>query len=120
MPRAVVTSGRRGFVMPILARYGWMDRFAFVLTAEDIILGKPHPEPYLEAARRFGIPPQRVLVLEDSHHGCAAGVAAGSGVVCLPSERGAVQPDGILFVAASLDDPMIVDLLGIPPRLEAA
>jgi HAD superfamily hydrolase (TIGR01509 family) len=119
MASAVVTSGRRGFVMPILEKYGWADRFSFVLTAEDVVLGKPHPEPYLEAARRFGIPAEQLLVLEDSEHGCAAAVAAGSGVVCVPSERAAVQPDGVLFVAASLEDPRIIDLLGVPRCLEA-
>jgi beta-phosphoglucomutase-like phosphatase (HAD superfamily) len=102
--------------MPILVRYEWVDRFAFVLTAEDITCGKPHPEPYIEAARRFGVPAQRVLVLEDSHHGCAAGLAAGSGVVCLPNGKEAVNPDGILFVAASLNDRRIMDLLGIAIR----
>jgi HAD superfamily hydrolase (TIGR01509 family) len=119
MPRAVVTSGRRNFVLPILARYGWEDRFAFVLTAEDVVFGKPHPEPYLEAARRFGVRPERVLVLEDSHHGCAAGIAAGSGVVCVPSERDGPQPDGVLLVAASLEDRRIADLLGIALHQEA-
>jgi len=119
-PRAIVTSGRRGFVLPILARYGWAARFAFVLTAEDVLLDKPHPEPYLEAARQFGIPPERILVLEDSHHGCAAGVAAGNGVVCVPSERDAAPPHGVLFVAASLEDRRIVDLLGFLPHVEAA
>ena len=119
-PSAVVTSGRREFVNPILARYGWAARFAFVLTAEDVVLGKPHPECYLETAYRFGVPPERILVLEDSHHGCAAAVAAGSGVVCVPSESDLAQPDGVLFVAASLKDRRITDLLDLPRRIEAA
>jgi hypothetical protein len=60
------------------------------------------------------------LVLEDSHHGCAAGLAAGSGVVCVPHGREAAAPDGLLFVAACLNDRRIADLLGVALRHEAA
>ena len=49
----------------------------FVLTREDYREAKPHPEPYLTAVRRFGLQPERCVVVEDSERGLAAAVAAG-------------------------------------------
>ena len=33
-----------------------------LVTADDVVHGKPHPEPFLEAARRLGVDPRRCLV----------------------------------------------------------
>lgn len=111
--QAVVTSGRRGFVLPILSRFGWNDGFAFILSGEDVTIGKPDPEPYREAARRLGVSPGEMLVLEDSHHGCVSGVAAGCGVVYVPTDRFAAAIPGVLAVVDSLADPRITELMGI-------
>lgn len=46
---------------------------------------KPHPDPYLEAAARLGLPPGACLVVEDSPTGIAAAEAAGCRVVAVPS-----------------------------------
>ena len=42
---------------------------------------KPEPDVYLTAARAFGIDPRRAVVVEDSVHGVAGGVAAGARVI---------------------------------------
>jgi beta-phosphoglucomutase-like phosphatase (HAD superfamily) len=44
---------------------------------------KPHPEIYLTAARRLGVPPERCVVFEDSPGGMAAARAAGMRLVAL-------------------------------------
>ena len=62
-------------------------RFSFILTSEDITHGKPHPEIYLLAARRFGVPPGEMLVLEDSHNGCRAAATAGAFTVAVPGDH---------------------------------
>jgi mannitol-1-/sugar-/sorbitol-6-phosphatase len=50
---------------------------AVVVTASDTALGKPNPDPYLEAARRLGVDPAECLVVEDAVAGVLAGRAAG-------------------------------------------
>jgi sugar-phosphatase len=48
-----------------------------LVTADDVVNGKPHPEPFLEAARRLGVDPRRCLVIEDAPMGLKAARAAG-------------------------------------------
>jgi beta-phosphoglucomutase family hydrolase len=43
--------------------------------------GKPHPDPYLEAARRLGVTPDSAVVIEDATSGVAAGRAGDFGLV---------------------------------------
>lgn len=43
--------------------------------------GKPHPDIYLTAAKRLGLPPNRLIVAEDSHSGILAARAAGAGFI---------------------------------------
>ncbi len=114
VPKAVVSSGRRSFIHSILERFGWEGRFDFVLTAEDFTRGKPHPEPYQLATARFGLQAAEVLALEDSLHGCASAAAAGNAVVAIPSSEAVpTREPGPLFVAKTLEDPRILDVLGI-------
>jgi len=42
---------------------------------------KPNPEPYLLAASRLSVPPERCLVIEDSISGVKSGRAAGCHVI---------------------------------------
>ena len=51
--------------------------FEAVVTAEDIVYPKPHPQPYLTTAERLGIDPPHCLVVEDSIHGVRSARAAG-------------------------------------------
>ncbi len=87
IPKAVCTSSTRELVAVCLRAFDLRRRFDFVLTAEDIVHGKPHPEIYLTAARRFGVPPGEILVLEDSENGCRSAAAAGAYVVAVPGEH---------------------------------
>ena len=79
IPKAIATSSNRELVYACLEPFGLQKRFQFILTAEDIVHGKPHPEIYLTAARRFGVVPAEMMVLEDSQNGCLA-AAVGGGV----------------------------------------
>ena len=56
-----------------------LDRFfkANFTGAEDVIRGKPHPDVFLEAARKIARVPARCLVIEDAHVGIEAALAAG-------------------------------------------
>ena len=108
IPKAVGTSSRRVFVESCLSRLGLQDRFQFVLTAEDVVHGKPDPEIYQTAAHRFGIACHQMMVLEDSQIGCQAAVAAGAFAVAVPGDHSRNHCfDGAALIADSLADPAI-------------
>ncbi|HEX4905086.1 MAG TPA: HAD-IA family hydrolase, partial [Acidimicrobiales bacterium] len=68
-----------------LARLEIHEHFDAVVSAEEVPRGKPHPDIFLEAARRLEVEPAECLALEDSVPGCEAAVAAGMRVVACPS-----------------------------------
>ena len=111
-PLALTTSSGSQSVDRIMGIHDFSAHFGFRLTAEDIERSKPHPEIYLTAASRFQIEPQEMLVFEDSENGCKSGVAAGAHVIAIPSKYGELHNyDGCLFMADSLEDPRISELL---------
>jgi sugar-phosphatase len=65
------------------------------VTSNDIVNGKPHPEPFLKGAALLGFAPQDCVVFEDVPAGVRAGKAAGAKVVAFtttvaePEVRGA-------------------------------
>jgi beta-phosphoglucomutase len=89
MPVAVVSAALRDEIEPVLAASGLRDLFALVLTQDDVTRGKPDPQPYLLAAERLGLPPQELLVFEDTDVGVASAKAAGARVVGLTRTLGA-------------------------------
>jgi HAD superfamily hydrolase (TIGR01509 family) len=114
IPKAIATSSRKAFVANLLGRHGWLDRFAFWLTAEDVTNGKPDPEIYLNAAKRLELSPASVLVLEDSQTGCRAAVDSGAFAVAVPGDHSRDhQFPGAKFIAEGLADPRIRAALGI-------
>lgn len=52
-----------------------------IITAQDIKIGKPDPEPYLKGASMLGFAPQDCLVIEDASAGVRSGKAAGARVI---------------------------------------
>jgi HAD superfamily hydrolase (TIGR01509 family) len=116
-PLAVATSSGRAYAENLLKRHQLLDRFGFLLTAEDVVRGKPDPEIYRKAAARFGIPPARMMVLEDSPAGVAAARGAGAFVVGVPHDHS--PPDGLRaadLVISRLDAPALLACLDAPPR----
>ncbi len=112
IPFGLTTSSRRKWVDVIFSNLQWRDSFAFTLTGDDVSEGKPHPEMYLSAAKKFGVPAEQMLVLEDSGNGCASAVAAGAQVVAVPNEHTAEQDfGGAMLIAESLRDPRLWALI---------
>lgn len=58
--------------------------FDVVVTGDQVLDGKPHPEAYLTAARQLGVDPRRCVAIEDSPTGIASAEAAGCVVVAVP------------------------------------
>ncbi|HEX4142253.1 MAG TPA: HAD family phosphatase [Pirellulales bacterium] len=114
IPKAIATSSGPVFVAKVLGRFDLAPRFQFILTSQDIVDGKPHPEIYLKAAERFELAPADVLVLEDSYNGCQAAIRAGTFAVAVPgghSRRHDFQAASL--VIDSLADRRLYEALGI-------
>jgi HAD superfamily hydrolase (TIGR01509 family) len=84
LPRAIATSSDRQVVVDRLEPCGLYARFHVVVGNEDCAEGKPHPEPYLNAARALGLDPADCLALEDSYSGVRSAHAAGMMTVMVP------------------------------------
>ena len=87
IPCAVVTGSRRDSVTATLTALGLLDKFETIVCAGDYENSKPHPEPFLVAAARLGIPPESCLVFEDTDMGIQAATAAGMASVKIPAQR---------------------------------
>ena len=68
IPMAVATSSRAPHALGHLGTAGLLDMFATIVTRDDVTQPKPHPEPFLTAARRLGIDPAACLAIEDSQY----------------------------------------------------
>ena len=72
LPLAVATSSERRTAERHLAKAGLLDRFTALATRDDVERPKPHPDIYLEAARRLGVAAERCIAFEDSNIGLQA------------------------------------------------
>jgi HAD superfamily hydrolase (TIGR01509 family) len=102
IPFAVATSSRSAHAMTHLGTAGLLDRFATIVTRDDVTHPKPHPEPYLTAADRMGIAPDQCLAVEDSHAGVRAAHAAGMQTIMVPDLVGPSE-EIVQLCAAVLD-----------------
>jgi HAD superfamily hydrolase (TIGR01509 family) len=89
VPTALVSASHRRLldaVAEAVADHPGMPHPAFDVTVagDEVNQGKPHPEPYLEAARRLGVAIDDCIVIEDSPTGVASGQASGAFVVAVP------------------------------------
>lgn len=79
---AVVTSGNQATALTRL-RYADLPVPDVLVTADDVTRGKPHPEPYLRAAKGLGISPADCVVIEDAPAGVQAARVAGMRVIAV-------------------------------------
>jgi len=77
MPLGLVTSAGRAYALAVLHELGLGGVFEVVVTAEDVLVGKPDPQGYALACARLGVDPAQALGVEDSAAGVAAVRAAG-------------------------------------------
>jgi len=82
VPCALVTMSYQSLAAAILETLP-PGTFEAVVAGDDVTHGKPHPEPYLTAAARLGVPPGRCVAIEDSLTGIASAEAAGIPVLAV-------------------------------------
>jgi HAD superfamily hydrolase (TIGR01509 family) len=105
VPCALVTMSYERFVAPVLAALP-AGSFAAVVTGDAVTVGKPHPEPYLTAARLLGVGPGDCLAIEDSNTGAKSAEAAGCAVLVVPNHVPVLEGERRTF----LDSLVGVDL----------
>ena len=84
IPRAIATSSQHMHVQRNLARHDLTGRFDVIVAHGDCEFGKPHPAPFLTAARKLNVDPARCLALEDSFNGVRSASAAGMMTIMVP------------------------------------
>jgi HAD superfamily hydrolase (TIGR01509 family) len=105
LPFGLATSSRRPWVERHFTAHALTPRFRAVVTRQDVIEGKPHPEPYLHASKLLGAAPEHVLALEDSYAGVTSAHAAGCMTVMVPDLLAATdEMRELALVATSLND----------------
>lgn len=77
----VASSTKRRLVELILEKIKIKRFFEEVTTGDEVANGKPAPDIFLAAAKKFTVLPQNCLVIEDSENGVQAGKAAGMKVI---------------------------------------
>lgn len=95
--------------------------FKVIVSADDVVLSKPHPETFLKAAQLLQVNPADCLVFEDVPKGAEAAANAGMQAVILTTthqqEEFKSSPNVIHF-AENFDDDFVKGLVaGVQPPL---
>ena len=85
VPMAIATGGSRLVAEKTLQMLEISDLFDEVVTADDVAVGKPDPEVFLQAAERIGIDPTKCVAFEDAAPGIMSAQLAGMQVVAVPT-----------------------------------
>lgn len=111
IPQAIVTTSPIGMT-EVVAEALPNGAISSIVAGDHVALGKPHPEPYLTAARQLGVDPRRCVAIEDSPTGLAAAIAAGTITIGVPHDA-ILQNPGRWIRFDSLADVTVHDLLRI-------
>ena len=90
-PLAIASGAFREEIEDILNGAGLTHCFQTIVGAGDVRHGKPHPAPYLEAARRLGADPTTCVAIEDSSWGLDSARAAGMKTIAVTNTYPAAQ-----------------------------
>jgi len=117
LPIGIITRNRRASVETALTRFTdvTIEDFDVVITRDDPVRPKPHPDGVLLAAERLQIEPETILVVGDFHFDMDAGRRAGALTALL--DEGGVDPQGRIdcdFRVTSLSDTIKIVRDGLP------
>lgn len=110
-----ITNKLAHYTEPLLKGVGLMKYFEIVLSGDTLPEKKPHPMPLLHAAKFFGVPVEKLLLIGDSLNDTVAARAAGCPVFCVPYGYNHGEP------VETLDqDAVIVNLPAAMPLIKRA
>ncbi len=104
VPCAVASSTQRANIAAVLERIGLQEAFSAIVSAEDVVHGKPNPEVFEKAAERLGLAAPACVVFEDAHVGIEAAHAAGMKVVAVATTHPAGELRAADLVVRRLDE----------------
>ncbi len=81
---ALVTMSMRRTALQVVDAIGF-EAFDVIVAGDDVVRGKPHPEPYLKAAELLGVRPEDCVAFEDSVNGLTSAEAANTKAVGIPN-----------------------------------
>jgi beta-phosphoglucomutase len=87
VPTALASCGSTARVHDLLSHLRLAHYFARVVTGDEVAIGKPHPEIFLQAAAHLGVHQAESVVFEDSISGVQAAKAAGMKCVGIGHRR---------------------------------
>ncbi|WP_039832031.1 HAD family hydrolase [Nocardiopsis valliformis] len=96
IPAVLVTSTERALVETAIDGIG-LDSFVDSIAGDEVDANKPHPDPYLRAARRLGVDPRRCVAVEDSVVGVASAADAGCLTIAVPNHVEITPREGVVF-----------------------
>lgn len=111
---AIASSSNRVLIDAVLEILGLGDAFHATVSSEEVSRGKPHPDVYLEAARRLGVKAQRCAAIEDSSNGMRSAAAAGMVVFAVPNTHYPPADDALATATSVLQN-----LSGLPGILKS-
>jgi HAD superfamily hydrolase (TIGR01509 family) len=85
------------------------EAFDHVVAGDDVEHSKPHPAPYLLAAKLLGVAPSDCVAIEDSPPGVASATAAGAAAIGVPLNLPLIE-DGTFTVWPTLSGRTADDL----------
>jgi beta-phosphoglucomutase-like phosphatase (HAD superfamily) len=103
VPVAIVSAALRSEIDTVVAGAGIAGQIALIVSQDDVTHGKPDPECYALAARSLEVPPETMLVFEDTDVGVAAAKSAGAYVVGLTRTLGAERMSAADELAERID-----------------
>lgn len=101
---ALASSGDRDKVAFSLRALGLDGVFEAIVTGDEIVHSKPHPEIYVMAARRLEVDPGDCLAIEDAPNGVQAAKGAGMRCIAVTNSVLREQLEGADLIVASLAD----------------
>jgi len=110
-----ITNKLAHYTEPLLKGIGLAKYFEIVLSGDTLPEKKPHPMPLLHAAKHFGVPPAKLLLIGDSLNDTVAARAAGCPVFCVPYGYNHGEPVETLEL-----DAVIKDLTCVLPLIKLA
>jgi beta-phosphoglucomutase len=103
VPCAIGSSAPMANIATGLEILGFGAYFSEVVSGEDVKLGKPSPQIFLEAARRLRATPGQCIVFEDAKVGVAAGKSGGMKVVAVTNTYPEKELTGADLIVDSLE-----------------